>query len=271
MTLNQLFTHLQIRQISKDRLSAEKYIFAQHKSTNSLYINSQKLSNSKSNSTLSPTSLYPGAKLKNLRLLKKASSIASKATSKVKNPSKRKISKDKRTSKYLESKKVAAKPTMSFEPSGTGFHYVNNASSLNYKKETPIHNSVMSYIPINKRNSSMEELKQKSESFGKGHKRSNIEQKASYMTMTTGYANLDFDNSLSPDGKGKTKNTKDKLKNLTTTLGTGASRNATTKALISGGNISKSSKNSNLKSPQYFSQGLSSYYPKKKKYSYLTK
>ena len=76
-----------IRQISKDRLSTEKYVFPQHKSANSLYTNSQKLSNSKSNSTLSPTSLYPGAKLKNLRLLKKASSIASKANSKPKNSS----------------------------------------------------------------------------------------------------------------------------------------------------------------------------------------
>lgn len=220
---------------------------------------------------MSPTSLYNGAKIKNLRLLKKTSSIASKGISKPKNASKRKISKDKRTSKYLDIKKQAANSTLSFEPTATGFQYASSASTLSYKKDKPIHNSVMSYIPINKRNSSMEELKQKAESLVKGHKRANLEQKASYMTMTTGYANLDFENSLSPTEKGKTKNTKDKLKNLTTTLGTGASRNSATKALISGGNVSKSSKNSNLKSPQYFSQGLSSYYPKKKKYSYLTK
>jgi hypothetical protein len=210
-------------------------------------------------------------KLQNLRQVKKVTTISGKTFTKPKATSKRKVSKDKRVSKYLDFKKQSAKGPISFETANSGFQYISRNPKTGLKPEKQANNSVVSYIPINKRNSSMEELKLKSDISGvKSHKRSNQDQKSTYMTMTANLVHWDDGSSVSPSSKAKSKNARDKLKKLTTHLGNGASRNSASKGIMST-NLSKGSKKGKFKSPKYMTQGVNSYYTKSKNASYLSR
>lgn len=149
--------------------------------------------------------------------------------------------------------------------------YMSRNPKSELKIDKPINSSVGDYIPINKRNSSLEEYNIKSSSITmKGHKRSNQETKNAHLTMHNEIPKWDENGSTSP-GNNRTKYTKDKLKKLTTHLGTGASRNSASKGILTGNNASKGSKKGKYKSPKYMTQGIGSYYLKGKNWPVLSR
>jgi hypothetical protein len=86
-------------------MNVESYLSSQHKSTNSLTgIANSKMAASKSINTLSPTSINSYSTLQNLRQLKKPIKSNNNALLKSKVNVKRKNSKEKRASKYIDNK-----------------------------------------------------------------------------------------------------------------------------------------------------------------------
>jgi hypothetical protein len=244
----------------------ESYIFSQHKSTNSLTATGiNKLGGSKSINTLSPTMVNSYSKLQNLRQLKKPIKSGSKVPIKAKMNVKRKNSKDKRISKYIDDKKQAAKIPIAVETTGSGFAFMSRNSNLD-SMEKPNNSSIGNYIPLNKRNSSMEEYNLKGDlGLLKGHKRSNQDVKNVHMTMTNHLSTWEENKSTSP-GANK-KYSRDKLKKLTMHLGSGASRNNASKGILNSTNKTTKKK---LKSPKYMTQNIGSYYLKGKNTSVLS-
>jgi hypothetical protein len=167
-------------------MNAESYLSSQHKSTNSFTgIANTKMVASKSINTLSPTSINSYSTLQNLRQLKKPIKSNNKVPLKTKVNVKRKSSKDKRASKYMDNKKQAARIPTAIETTGSGFAFVSRNSNLDLT-DKPNHSTVGNYLPLNKRNSSMEEYNLKCDmEILKGHKRSKQDVKNVHMTMTS--------------------------------------------------------------------------------------
>lgn len=105
----------------------------------------------------------------------------------------------------------------------------------------------------------------------KGHKRSTQEIKAVHKTMNRSLSKLKEDGSISPNSNTRSKYTREKLKTITTHLGTGASRNSASKGLMTSKISNKGSKKGKFKSPKYMTQGTGSYYLKGKNSSMLSK
>ena len=147
-------------------------------------------------------------------------------------------SKEKQAMKMIEKRKQAAKMPLSFETTAGG-HKFNSQSTKNmYKPSKPINSSLGAYVLAKQRNGSLEDIK-KSGAVGyktdlislKAPKRSNPGPKKIHMTMhNASMSKLQQDkSSISPENMHKNKYTKDKLKNLTTHIGTCSSRNASSK------------------------------------------
>lgn len=146
---------------------------------------------------------------------------------------------------------------MAFETSGAGIMFLGrNSKDMVGQKNSGLF----------KANGSIEDLK---DGGLKGHKRSNQEQRNIHMTMTNELGKWDEAGSASPENRNMY--AKDKLKTLTTHLGTGASRNSASKGILTGGNASKGSKKGKYKSPKYMTQNNGSYYLKGKNSSVLSR
>jgi hypothetical protein len=88
-----------------------------------------------------------------------------------------------------------------------------------------------------------------------------------HMTMTHHLPSWEDERSKSPHKTLKKPSfAQDKLKKLTTHLGTGASRNSASKGILSTGGP-KTTKNKKMKSPKYMTQGASGYYMKGKQHN----
>lgn len=179
------------------------------------------------------------SKLQNLKQFKKSNKVSSK----------RKISKDKRTSKYISSKKLASKVAPNFEATGNGYEYLTGSGEKVMRTS-----SLESYNEAIRKQGSIGNLKM-----------------MQHMTMTQNLPTWDLEPSKSPirDLK-KSTQTQNKLKNITTHLGTGTSRNHASKGILTSG-APKSTKSKKMKSPKYFKTGLSGYYTKAKNNSVLSK
>lgn len=149
--------------------------------------------------------------------------------------------------------------------------YAARTQNTELKIDKPANSSLGNYIPM--RNSSLEEYNYKTDiAIVKGHKRSNQGGKPSHLTMTDTLEKWEEGGSTSPGNNSRSKNTRDKLKKLTTHLGTGASRNSASKGILSASNLSsKGSKKGKYKSPKYLTQGVGSYYLKGKNTSILSR
>lgn len=179
--------------------------------------------------------------------------------------------------KIIEKRRQAAKMPLSFEATGGGhiFNAANTKSMI--KLEKPINSNVGAYV-LAKRTNSVEDYNTKTTKNSKsilmnfntdvtglkGHKRSTQEANAVHNTINRSLSKLKNDVSVSPNGNTRSKYTRDKLKTITTDLGTGASRNSATKGLMTSKVSNKSSKKGKFKSPKYMTQGTGSYYLKGK-------
>jgi len=265
-------------------MNKESYILVQHKSTNSLSgLGTGKLTHSNSINTLSPTMISSYSKLQNLRQVTQKPIAPTKIVTKSKLGVKRKNSKDKRVSKYIETKKQAAQKPLSFEATGGGFASAISNSKSDLKIDKAINSSVGAYVIANKRNNSLEDLKteqnlipkssvinMKSDASAiKGHKRSSQDAIQIQMNMNGSMSKWEEGGSTSPDDNNRAKYTKEKLKKITTYLGSGASRNSASKGIMASTG-SKGSKKGKYKSPKYMTQGAGSYYLKGKNSSVLS-
>lgn len=183
-------------------------------------------------------------KLQNLRQVKNKTTTLAKVATKPKLNSKRKNSKDKRSNKMIENRKLAAKVPLSFEGTAGGYIFSKSNSRKDINVGKPINTSAGTYAIGNQRNSSLEEYNShitanyKNDMIStKGHKRSDQDNKKLHMTINNAeLAKFEDGGSTSPYTKTRAKYTKEKLKNITTHLGTGASRNSASKGIMTSTN-----------------------------------
>lgn len=203
--------------------------------------------------------------------------MLNKTSSKTKMNLKRKNSKDKRGTKMIENRKLAAKVPLSFEATAGGYVFGSSHSKQEIKLDKPINSTVGAYVLAKQRNSSMEDyskpigdgLSQPNVSL-KAHKRSSQDGHKIHMTMNSSLSKWEDGGSVSPNTKSRSKYAKETLKNLTTQLTYGASRNSASKGIMTNPAL-KSSKKGKMKSPKYMTQGIGSYYLKGKNWSVLSK
>jgi hypothetical protein len=166
----------------------------------------------------------------------------------------------------ITNKQAARIPTAN-NTTGSGFAFMSRNSNLDLT-DKPTHSTVENYLPLNKRNSSMQEYNLKGDmEILKGHKRFKQDVKNVHMTMTKQLPAWEGEQCTSPGSGTMKKYSSDKLKKLTMRLGTGASRNITTKGILT--SSSKGIKKK-YKSPKYLTQNIGSYYLKGKNTSVLS-
>lgn len=230
-----------------------------------------KIQNIQGLNVLSPTMISSYSKMQNLRQIKKQPNEPLKLVSKIKTNVKRKNSKDKRISKIIDGKKQAARLPANYEVTDEGFQYPTKNQTSDATKEKKANTNLSDYVQVIKRNSSLEEYNFKSDITAvKGHKRSSQDAKNIPVYLKNNLSKWEENGNASPSNT-RTKLAKDKLKRLTTQIGSGMSRNNTNKGVLSTSLLSKGSKKSGKISPNYMTQGVGSYYLKGKNCSVLSK
>lgn len=160
---------------------------------------------------------------------------------------------------------------MNFETTGEGFQYLIKNQTSDVVQEKKANNNLSDYAQMIKRNSSLEEYNFKSDITAvKGHKRSSQDAKNIPVYLKNNLNKWEENGNTSPSNT-RSKLAKDKLKKLTTQIGSGASRNNTNKGVLSTSLVSKGSKKGGKISPNYMTQGVGSYYLKGKNWSILSK
>lgn len=203
------------------------------------------------------------SKLQSIKQMKKPGNVVTKPNSKLKMNAKRKSSKEKKAARLIESKKHIAKVPVTLETNSVGYKYIAKTMNSDLYTEKHSQSKLANYVPVIKRTSSLEDHNHNVVS-AKQAQNCSLEERKVKMDLSGKASKWEENGSISPANT-RSKYTKEKLRNLTTNLGTGASRNSS-KGVMFTSNFSKAKHPSS----KFMTQG-SSFYKKDKSSSSLLK